>query len=95
MRETKTNMLLMSIISSVAGLISIILLVIWGGLKNKNNNLLSFKITIIFFIITSVISGVAAGIYSGISARTNNEEVINRNAKDEDEGAVEDVQEDK
>lgn len=95
MRETKTNMLLMSIISSVAGLISIILLVIWGGLKNKNTNLLPFKIMIIFFIITSVISGVAAGIYSWISARTNNEEVINRNAKDEDEGAVEDVQEDK
>ena len=95
MRETKTNMLLMSIVSSVAGLISIILLVIWGGLKNKNTNLLPFKIMIIFFIITSVISGVAAGIYSVISARTNNEEVINRNAKDEDKGAVEDVQEDK
>lgn len=93
MRKTKTNMLLASIISSVSGLISIILLVIWG--KNKNTNLLPFKIMIIFFIITSVISGVAAGIYSGISARTNNEEVINRNAKNEDEGAVEDVQEDK
>lgn len=95
MRETKTNMLLMSIISSVAGLISIILLVIWGGLKNKNTDLLPFKVMIIFFIITSVISGVAASIYSGISARTNNEEVINQNTKDEDEGAVEDVQEDK
>lgn len=74
MREMKTNMLLTSIISSVSGLISIILLVIWGGLKNKNTNLLPFKIMIIFFIITSVISGVAAGIYSRISARTNNEE---------------------
>lgn len=95
MRETKTNMLLMSIISSVAGLISIILLVIWGGLKNKNTDLLPFKVMIIFFIITSVISGVAASIYSGISARTNNEEVINQNTKDEDEGAVANEQEDK
>ena len=93
-KKTKINTILAAVIT-IGVLISIILLGIWGALKNKSTHLLALKIAIIFFILSTTAIGVAGGIYSSISARTNNEEVINRNVKDEDEGAIKDGQEDK
>ena len=93
-KKTKINTILAAVIT-IGVLISVILLGIWGALKNKGTNLFPFKIAIMFFILSTTAIGVAGGIYNSISARTNNEEVINRNAKDEDEGAIEDGQEDK
>ena len=93
-KKTKINTILAAVIT-IGVLISVILLGIWGVLKNKGANSLVFKILIVFFVISTTAIGVAGGIYNSISARTNNEEVINRNVKDEDEGVVEDGQEDK
>ena len=93
-KKTKINTILASVVS-IGVLLSIILIGTWGALRNKNTNLLPLKIAIMFFILSTTAIGVAGGIYSSISARTNNEEVINRNAKDENEGAIEDGQEDK
>ena len=93
-KKTKINTILAAAIT-IGVLISVILLGIWGVLKNKGANSLVLKILIAFFVISTTAIGVAGGIYNSISARTNNEEVINRNVKDEDEGAVEDGQEDK
>ena len=93
-KKIKINTILAAVIT-IGVLISVILLGIWGALKNKSTNLLALKIAIIFFIFSTTTIGVAGGIYSSISARTNNEEVINQNVKDEDEGAVANEQEDK
>ena len=93
-KKTKINTILAAVIT-IGVLISVILLGIWGVLKNKADHSLVLKILIAFFVISTTAIGVAGGIYSSISARINNEEVINRNVKDEDEGAVEDEQEDK
>ena len=93
-KKTKINIILAAVIT-IGVLISVILLGIWGVLKNKGDNSLVLKILIVFFVISTTVIGVAGGIYSSISARTNNEEIINQNVKDEDEGAVEDEQEDK
>lgn len=93
-KKTKINTILASVVS-IGVLISIILIGTWGALRNKNTNLIPLKIAIMFFIFSTTAIGVAGGIYNSISARTNNEEVINRNVKDEDEGAIEDGQEDK
>lgn len=93
-KKTKINTILAAVIT-IGVLISVILLGIWGVLKNKGDNSLVLKILIVFFVISTTAIGIAGGIYSIISAITNNEEVINQNVKDEDEGAVEDEQEDK
>ena len=65
-KKTKINTIL-AIVITIGVLISVILLGIWGVLRNKNTNLLPLKILIAFFLIGTALIGAAGGVYNQIS----------------------------
>lgn len=91
-KKTKTNTILAAIVTAGV-LITIVLIGLWGVLKNKNTNLLALKIVIMVFAFSTALVGVVGGIYSNISARSKGESVA-EDIRNKDKGEVGNEQED-
>ncbi len=91
-KKTKINTILAAIVTAGV-LITIILLGLWGMLKNRNTNLLALKIAIIIFALFTTLVGVVGGIYSNISARTKGDTVA-EDIRNKDKGEIGNEQED-